>query len=294
MADHSSQRTKYCFRKPGATSPSLGLAQSYWALTHREIPMEESLEQACGDGFEYFEVGLSEDRLAETRALLERFPLKLIAQGWASSAGEATAFFERAAELGAVALNLHLGHAYLTTNEAVDMVGEVQRQAESFGLPLLLETHRGRLTQDLFRTAELLARLPEIVITLDVSHYIVASENLGGPEELFRAHIAPLLARTALIHGRISNGQSSQVRVDDGFAFTSMTQSLWRQAMQSWLADAPADAVLIFEPELGPPPYAFLDPNGAETFSRTDETRRLTQLGRDAWTAAHAVALAAR
>ncbi len=255
--------------------------------------MEASLEQACRDGFEYFEAGLSEDRISETRALLRRFPLKLIAQGWAPSAGEAAAFFQRAAELGAIALNLHLGHAYLTTSEAVDMTGEVQRQAEAFGIPLLLETHRGRLTQDLFRTAELLAQLPEIAITLDVSHYIVASENLGGAEELFRACMAPLLARTALIHGRISNGQSSQVRVDDGFAFTTVTQSLWRQAMQLWLADAPADAVLIFEPELGPPPYAFLDPSGAETFSRTAETRRLTELGPGADPAAHAGALAA-
>ena len=288
-----SSNTKYCFRKPGATTPALGLAQSFWALTRREIPIETSLEEACREGFEYFEVGLSEDRLAETKALLDRFPLKLIAQGWAPSAGEATVFFQRAAELGAIALNLHLGHAYLTTNEAVDMIGQVQRQAEAYGIPLLLETHRGRLTQDLFRTVELLARIPEMVITLDLSHYIVASENLGGPEELFRAHITPLLARAALIHGRISNGQASQVRVDDAFAFTSVTQSLWRQAMKLWLAGAPADAVLIFEPELGPPPYAFLDPNGAETFSRTAETRRLTQLAREAWAAAHTAALAA-
>jgi hypothetical protein len=280
--------SKYCFRQPGGIVPALGMAQSFWALSQREIPMAQALENACSEGFEFFEVGLREDRLTETKVLLNQFPLKLIAQGWATSAKDATVFLERAVEFKAIALNMHIGHAYLTTDEAADLVGDIQSRADVYGIPLLLETHRGRLTQDLFRTAELLARVPEIAITLDVSHYIVAGETLGGSEALFRAHMAPLLARTALIHGRISNGQSIQVPAEDGFAFTSVIQSLWQQAMASWLADAPHDAIFLFEPELGPPPYAYLNGNGAETFSRTAETRTLTHLARQAWAGAQA------
>jgi hypothetical protein len=268
-------------------APALGLAQSFWALGQRELSIHRALADACSEGYEYFEVGLREERLAETTDLLKRFPLKLIAQGWATSASEASVFVERAAEFQAVALNMHLGHAYLTTTEAVDLVGEVQRQADVYGMPLLVETHRGRLTQDLFRTSELLRCLPDIVIALDVSHYIVAGETLGGSEDLFRAHLAPLLGRTALIHGRISNGQSIQVLAEDSFAFTPLIQSLWQQAMNLWLTDAPGDAIFLFEPELGPPPYSYLDNNGAETFDRTVESRTLTELAREAWSAAH-------
>ena len=111
-------------------------------------------------------------------------------------------------------------------------------------------------------------------------------------EDLFRAHLAPLLARTALIHGRISNGQSIQVSTEDRFAFTPLIQSLWRKAMNLWLTDAPGDAVFIFEPELGPPPYSYLDSHGAETFNRASESRSLTQFAREAWAAAHTGPLA--
>jgi len=280
--------SKYCFRLPGRTAPALALSQSYWALTQREISISESLEAACKEGYEYFEAGLSEDRMEEIASLLKRFPLKLIAQGWTNTAAEAATFMQRAVSLGAVAFNLHLGHAFLSASQAAEMVAEAQQRAASLGLPLLIETHRGRLTQDLFRTSELVAANPSINITLDVSHYIVASENLGGDEALFRVHMAPLLARTALIHGRISNGQSAQVLAESPLAFTAVTQSFWKEAMRLWLRDAPADAVLVFVPELGPPPYAYLLRDGAETFCRTAETRTLVELARQAWAQATA------
>ena len=283
---HPSLRSRYLFRRADATAPSLGLAQSFWALGQREISFAQSLESACADGFEYFEVGLRDDRLAETASLLKAFPLKLIAQGWATAAGEARVFLERAVELGAVAINFHLGHAYLTADEAVLMVDDVYRMADAYQLPLLLETHRGRVTQDLFRTAELLRLRPDTVVTLDLSHYLVAGESLGGAGDQFRTNISPLLSRTGLIHGRISNGQSIQVAADDAFAFTDVLESLWQEAMELWLVDAPANAVFVFEPELGPPPYAYTNRSGAEMFSRTEETRVITELARRAWSAA--------
>lgn len=233
-----------------------------------------------------FEVGLREDRLAETASLLKVFPLKLIAQGWAATAGELRVFLERAVELGAVAINVHLGHAYLTPDEAALMVDDVYQMADAYRLPLLLETHRGRVTQDLFRTAELLKLRPDTVVTLDLSHYLVAGETLGGSEDLFRASLSSLLSRTGLIHGRISNGQSIQVATDDAFAFAGVFESLWQEAMELWLADAPADAVFVFEPELGPAPYANTDRYGAEIFSRTEETCVITELARRVWSAA--------
>ncbi len=283
-----STNSKYCFRQPGRTAPALALSQSYWALTQREIPISDSLETACKEGYEYFEAGLSEDRLSEIEALLKRFPLKLIAQGWANTIAETIPFMRRAVSLGAVAFNLHLGHAFLSAAEAAALAAEAQAHASALGLPLLLETHRGRMTQDLFRTSELVRHNPSINITLDVSHYIVASESLGGDEALFRKHMEPLLERTGLIHGRISNGQSAQVLAEAPLAFTEVTQSFWREAMQLWSRNAPSDAVLVFTPELGPPPYAYLLRDGAETFSRTNETHTLVELARQAWAQAMA------
>ena len=216
----STSSPRYCFRNPSATGPALAFAQSLWALGQRELPIADALEHAVAEGYEYLEVGMHEETLAETGNLLRNFPLKLIAQGWATSAQQATIFFRRAEDLGAQALNMHLGHAYMTINEAVDLVGAVQHQADSSGICLLVETHRGRLTQDLFRTFELLGQMPGLAITLDVSHFLVAGESLGGHEHLFWKYLEPVLAQTALIHGRISNGEAVQVPSDDRFALT--------------------------------------------------------------------------
>jgi hypothetical protein len=280
-------RSKYPFRTDdGNSAPSLGFAQSYWALTERESKMAESLEQACREGFAYLEVGLREDRLPELSSLLKRLPLSLIAQGWAADAADARTWFERAERFNALALNLHLGHAYLPEDEAAAMLDQVHALSDAFGIPVMLETHRGRLTQDLYRASSLIARRPETVIALDISHYLVAGETLGGSEQLFRQHIAPLLARTALIHGRVSNGQSIQVFSTDRFAYTELLQSLWQRAMEAWLEQAPAGAVLVFEPELGPPPYAFTDSAGRELSDRTEQSAPLVALARAAWEAA--------
>lgn len=275
---------RYCFRNANQSSPGLALAQSYWALQEREQSIEESLEQACASGVEYLEAGLREDRMASLRSILKHMPLTLIAQGWASTVSEATVFFQRAAELGAVAMNLHLGHAYLGEEDAARMVDGAYALSEQFKLPLVLETHRGRLTQDLHRTRILMQQRSHIRIALDVSHYLVAGEVLGGNEAEFHTALAPLLQATELIHGRISNGQQIQVSTTHADA-VGVTKSIWQQAMTTWLNDAPMDAVLIFEPELGPPPYAYLAESGAETFSRDTQTGELVRLAREAWDA---------
>jgi len=288
------QPSKYCFRHSGASTPRLAFAQSFWALSERTISISQALEEAEREGYEYFEVGLRSERVAETTSILERFPLRLIAQGWAATAGEATFFLQRAADFKAAALNLHLGHAYMTALEAVDLIGQVHREAKFYGVQLLVETHRGRLTQDLFRTAELVKLVPELAIALDLSHYIVAGETFGGSQELFCIHLETVLKQTALIHGRISNGQSIQVAIDDRFSTVEVIKSLWQRAMRAWLSDAPSDAVFVFEPELGPPPYAYLTTTGEETFSREHQSRLLKELAQSAWEAASMDVLAVK
>lgn len=286
--------SRYPFREKSRTAAGLALAQSFWALTERAMPMMASLELAVQEGVTFFEAGLREDRMPVIQEVLQRFPLRLIAQGWALNAAEAEPFFQRAARLGAEALNLHLGHAYLSNDEAAALIETVLQRADVYGIPLLLETHRGRLTQDLYRTAAVAVE-STCAIALDVSHYIVAGETLGGDAEGFHRHLEPLLQRTALIHGRVSNGAAIQVHPADPLACVTVTQAVWQRAMELWLADAPADAVLVFEPELGPPPYAYQDGQQKETFSRTVATPLLVDMAQHAWSnavAAHQMRMA--
>lgn len=274
--------SRYLFRdSSNAAGPRLALAQSYWALQEREISIEDALTRSCEEGFEYLEAGLREERMVSLRTILRTLPLKFIAQGWASTIEDAIPFFERAIELNAIAMNLHLGHAYLHDAGKERLVDEAYALAERYRLPLMLETHRGRLTQDLHTACALIRRRPETRIALDVSHYLVVGEVFGGDATRFNVSLGSLFEATELIHGRISNGQQIQVSVTDAQS-VAQTQSIWENAMAVWLANAPNDAVFVFEPELGPPPYAYLV-DGVETYSRTAETASLVRLAREAW-----------
>lgn len=278
---------RYFLRSSGQSTPTLSLAESFWALQNRDLSISDSIERSIEDGVGYFEVGLRPERVEETRRLVSRFGLSLIAQGWVATVPEAIIYFQRAAGLNAVALNLQLGHAHMSSNEASDLFEQIRQYSQGLGILLLIETHRGRATQDLYRTAQGVRHCSGIAITLDISQYVVAGETLGGDEELFRQNLLPLLDRTALIHGRISDGQAIQVYVDaSSEPAAEFFQTIWQKAMESWLADAPADAVFIFEPELGPVPYAFTTPSGEETFSRTEQSRVLISMARNAWASA--------
>ena len=59
--------------------------------------------------------------------------------------------------------------------------------ARSAGVPILIETHRGRMTNDLFFTHHLLDHIPDLDLLADLSHYVVGQE--------LELPIAPLYAR---------------------------------------------------------------------------------------------------
>jgi hypothetical protein len=150
-------------------------------------------------------------------------------------------------------------------------------------LPVYFETHRGRFTQDLYRTAQLCTRLPDLLLTLDVSHYIVNEEKIGPTEEL-KPLLDVLLDRVGMIHGRVSNGQQIQVDIGDGSEeLAQRYKRFWAEAMRRWRIRNPVGAALVFEPELGPPDYAIRDLSGKEFSNRWEQSLVLKRLGEEAW-----------
>ena len=235
--------------------------------------------------FEYFEVGLRPERIAPASKILRESGLKLIGQGWAKTFDEAKPYFDLAHSLGAVAINMQLGHAFMSANKVAELVAMCREYADDSGLLCTVETHRGCCTQDLLRTSEWLKLAPDTPLCLDVSHYVVAGEGWGGNEKLFLEHLQPILANSVLIHGRIGDGESVQCAVDDDYekGLTGRFVQIWADAMEMWLDSAEPGDVLVFEPELGPSPYAVVDSAGEEISDRWQQTAKITQLGKKAW-----------
>ena len=270
--------------------PRLALAHSFWALGQMPEPPEHYVQQLRARGFEMIEVGLRSPNIELAQRCRHEYGLTIIGQGWALTADEAKPYIEEAQRLDAWALNMHLGHAYMAARDAADLADGCRKLADAAGLVLLIETHRGRITQDLYRTAEWLTLSPDARITLDLSHYVVAGEGSGGWDAGFRRYLQPIIDRTSMIHARVSDRECVQSDIGPNGQCPIVDRFLeaWTRVMRSWRGRARAGDMFVFEAELGPPPYAQTDLDGRQISDRWTQSLVLADLGRRAWDAAAA------
>jgi hypothetical protein len=160
--------------------------------------------------------------------------------------------------------------------------------ADEAGLPLLIETHRARLTCDILFTCELLDAVPRMRVTADLAHYVTGDE-FGLPlSERNQALIDKLLARSDVFHGRVSSPGQIQVPLRDRQSepLLELFSSWWRRGFELRRAENP-DAAVVFTTELGPPDhwYGLLDPDGTERTDRWAEALDLADIARSLWAA---------
>jgi hypothetical protein len=117
----------------------------------------------------------------------------------------------QACDAGHGALTLHLGHGFESEAEADALIDAVALASRREKLPICVETHRATLTQDPWRTLGLLARHPALWLTGDFSHWVAGCELRYGDLDDKIARLAPVFARTAMLHGRVASSGSFQV-----------------------------------------------------------------------------------
>ncbi len=253
-----------------------------WALINHFDPPVTGLPSLTKAGASTIEVS----DLLLTPAMLEQIAqnrLGLIIQTHPLTPDDINATLALAKQSRAVAINTHIRTPHIDHDDAVQLVKGLISRATDASIPLYCETHRGCLTQDLYRTAKLAEVIPEMRFTLDVSHYVL-SEEQPGPTEKLAALLDIILDRTEMIHGRISNGQQIQQHtVDPTSDLAQSYKAFWTEAMRRWRMRKPAGSTLIFTPELGPPPYAILDKEGNELSNRLEQTETIWEIAQAAW-----------
>lgn len=255
-----------------------------WGFEGIYSPPETGLARLRPAGF--YLVETSEGMLDRPGVLdqIRAEAFRLVLQCYPGSVEELKPSLERARELGAVLVNAHAASPHMEEGEAVTMLDRMYDAAEEIGVRLLFETHRGRVTQDLFRTARLCRMVERLRLNLDVSHFVLAEERPGPTPDL-----APLLDvildRTEMLHGRISNGQQIQVDAGDGTGDLARRYvKFWAEAMRRWRLRNRAGSTFVFTPELGPPDYAIRHPaTGAELSDRWEQAMTIRALAEEAW-----------
>lgn len=157
--------------------------------------------------------------------------------------------------------------------------------AKQSPIPLWIETHRDRMTTDLYFTLDLLDHFDEMELVADLSHYLVGREFAWPVSDENHGYIRRILDRSRALHGRVASREQVQIEISFPQHRPLVEQFLdwWEYAMRRYLADPKDDAPLAFNCELGPRPYAITDSSGRDSTDRWAEALQLRKLVADRW-----------
>ncbi len=255
-----------------------------------EWSVPEKLDKIAAAGFTGFEAfATSSSEADELKKMLNDRGLGIGFQGYPHKPDDLLPTIELAHRMGADYITAQVFGSLMRARDIADMLEEMYELVNGSGLPFYVETHRGRVTQDLRRTLLVIDRLPRVRFTGDFSHYICAGE-IGGewPVDIWEA-FTRIAERCGNFHGRIGYGEQIQNDIGDGANPTcEQFKKLWTIGMRKWLSKARPGDVLPFCSELGPPGYSVTDLEGREISDRWEQSLVVKRLAQEAFADAQA------
>lgn len=235
------------------------------------IPFERFLEKVTDAGYDGVEMSFSLDEKErdEKATLLGSFGLKLIAQHWETVDADFELhrrnFEVRMHNLAATKplfINSQTGKDYFTFDQNKALFELATQITQETGTPIFHETHRGKWSFAAHITREYLERLPELKITLDISHWCATAESFLEDQP---AAVQAAICAAAHFHARVGYTEGPQVP-DPSIA-------LWESALNTHLAwwdqlieyhRKKGRDFFTVTPEFGAPPYMVLHPQTGE------------------------------
>lgn len=169
--------------------------------------------------------------------------------------------------------------------DAVPILEGWQRLSREYGVPVLIETHRNTISNDLWATREMLDRVPGLPLLADLSHYVCGQEIHLPVTPRNEALIDRILSHAQAFHGRVSSSEQIQLEISFDCYKPWLDQFLlwWERGFAKWLAQASDTDSLTFTCELGPAPYAITDRDGRDRSNRWEEAQLMRDLVRARW-----------
>ena len=273
----------------------LKVFQSLWAMELRsphvpERDKETAFRMVADAGYDGLcldpAVAEIDDCLA-LKPLYERYGLECMINAFPFAEDEFRPLLDLAVELDAKLVNIIGGVMPIRPEDAVDVVDRWMQEAEGSGIPVLFETHRDSLLNDLYFTLQLIELVPDMRLCADLSHFVVDREMREPINERDQAWIDTLLERADCFQGRVANREQVQIQIEfpQHTQWVGVFRQWWTDGMRRWRQRNANDAELIFLCELGPPPYAITDAEQRELSDRWEEALTIRDWVRDSWSA---------
>jgi hypothetical protein len=279
------------------TMQKLLVFQSLWAMERRhtdgvERTLEENLEMIRAAGYDGVSFSLSAPHTPAGQAHARRVATLARELGLAT---EWQCFPKTVDDLKPVldlASGFELHHLDIQPDvrprelkEAVRLVDGWRRLITQVDVDVLIETHRDRLTTDLYATLDLLDCFPDLRLLGDLSHFLVGREFAWPVSDENHAYMHRILDHSWAFHGRVASRE--QVQIEVSFAchqpWVELFKGWWRHGFRSWRQRAGADDTLAFVCELGPKPYAIVGADGNDLSDRWQDALLLRRIAQELW-----------
>lgn len=262
--------------------PTLEVYQSLWGMQLRNPSLPErsdaeAFAMVAEAGFDGMCLDPAVDEIDENLArkpLFERHGLGCMINAFPRQPDDMQPLLDFAVEMNACLVNVISGVMPIRPEDAVPVVRRWIEEAADRQLPLLFETHRDGLLNDLFFTLQLIELVPEMRLCADLSHFVVDREMRAPVPERDQRYIHAVLERSDCFQGRIATREQVQVPIDfpQHQEWVGIFRGWWRDGMRLWRNRNTCDENLVFLCELGPPPYAITDADQNELSDRWSES----------------------
>jgi hypothetical protein len=227
-------------------------------------------------------------------ALCRELGLGVTASGRVNEPGEIAPMAARWRREGYECATLHVGWGHESDAEIDALVGEILAVSHAEGLPLYIETHRATITQDTWRTVQMIHRHPDVRINADFSHWFTGLEMPYGDIQARFDFLAPVFERVRFFHGRIGNSSHIQLPLDHPSMPAAILyfREMWTRAMAGFLRGAAPGDFISFNPELLHPAINYApvsrSPRGSweEGSDRWLDAARMTAIATECFAAA--------
>jgi len=159
-----------------------------------------------------------------------------------------------------VLVNAHAGYDGWTIDQMVEFYQGCLQIQSDYSFTIVHETHRRRCLFNPWITRDVLARVPELRVNCDLSHWVVVCERLfddqPADKEMWQGFLPRLAQATRLIHARVGYDQGPQVPnpAAPEYAHELECHERWWDVMID-AALGRGDEYVYLEPEHGPAPY---------------------------------------
>ena len=238
--------------------------KSKWEMW--DDPLEDFLQRVQASGFDATEIylGSLKESPAEIARLHRSYGLRLIGQiltqgqSYQDHIQSFESQFEFAAQCEVAFINSHTGRDIFPFEQNVQIFQRVTELSQSSGIPILVETHRGRPTYSAIETRKYLEAVPDLRLTADFSHWMVVHES-GLDDQ--RENLDLAIARADYVHARVGYAEGPQIpdpRAPEWQYAVERHLGLWQQILDQYKKDAKEN--LYITPEFGPPAYMHTAP----------------------------------